>query len=64
MATDDQRMCKALEGTRLERRRLMASHVKANFQVFLELAELEGNLKTIKALHKLNDYSIVKLMVE
>jgi hypothetical protein len=64
MATDDQCMIKALEGIRYERRRLIASHVRANFSIFLELAELEGNIKTIKALHKLNNHSVVKLLVE
>ena len=64
MATDDQRMIKALEGIRFERRRQIAAHIRANFSIFLELAELEGNIKTIKALHKLNDFSTVKLLVE
>lgn len=64
MATDDQRMIRALEGVRCERRRLIALHVRANFNIFLELAELEGNIKTIKALHKLNDCSTVKLLVD
>ena len=41
MATDDQRMIKALEGIKLERRKLMAAHVQAHFSIFLELAELE-----------------------
>lgn len=64
MATDDQRMIKALEGIRCERRRQIVSHIKANFSIFLELAELEGNIKTIKALHRLNDCSTVKLQVD
>jgi hypothetical protein len=64
MATDDQRMIKALEGFRAERRKLIASHVRANFSVFLELAELEGNIKTIKALHRLHDNSVIKLQVD
>jgi len=64
MATDDQRMIKALEGIKLERRKLMAAHVQAHFSIFLELAELEGNYKTIKALHHLNDNSSIKFLVE
>lgn len=62
MATDAQ--SKALGDLQVERRRLIANHIHANFKAFLTLAELEGNVKLIKALHKLNANSTVRFAVE
>jgi hypothetical protein len=65
MATDDQRVIKAFEVFRTERKRRMAAYVLKHKEIFLELARLEGNLVVIQTLTNLKegDTSSIKLVL-